>query len=49
MSDVKGPVMLARHIDLGNSIQSMDSAGRETTGEEIGQYTVWLSLNIEFM
>lgn len=31
LSNVNGTVMLARHIDPGNNIQSMNSAGREKT------------------
>lgn len=49
LSSVNGTVMLARHIDPGNNIQSMNSAGREKTWEEIVQYTFLLSLNTDYM
>lgn len=40
LGNVKGPVMLARHIDPGSNIQTVDSTGREKSWEEILQYTV---------
>lgn len=49
LTNVNGPVTLARHIDLGNNIQSLNSAGRGKTWKEIVQYTFLLSLNIDYM
>lgn len=31
LNNVNSPVMLARHIDLGNNTQNMKSAGKEKT------------------